>query len=85
MSQSDMLAVILRKSDLIPWVRGLLASTRVVAPIGEGDGPVRYRPLASAEAAVLAEAAAGGEVGAGVMARQVRCPQPSLSPARHIH
>ena len=26
------------------WVRGLLASYRVVAPTVEGEGPVRYRP-----------------------------------------
>jgi sulfhydrogenase subunit beta (sulfur reductase) len=48
-----MVAVVLRKSDLMPWVRGLLASYRVVAPVSEGEGSVRYRPLASGEAVVL--------------------------------
>ena len=46
-------AVILRKSDLPAWARRLLASYRVVAPVGEGEGPVRYQPLASEGAVVL--------------------------------
>ena len=54
MSQDDMRAVILRKPGVMHWVRELLASYRVVAPTSEGDGPVRYRPLASGEAVVLA-------------------------------
>jgi ferredoxin len=48
-----MRAVILKKSDVMPWVRGLLATHRVVAPLRDGDRPVRYRPLASEESIAL--------------------------------
>lgn len=40
-------AAILRKSDVMTWVRGLLVSYRVVAPTVEGEGTVRYRSLTS--------------------------------------
>jgi sulfhydrogenase subunit beta (sulfur reductase) len=46
-------AVILQKSDLPVWARGLLASYRVVAPRDEGEGPVRYQPLVSDWAVAL--------------------------------
>ena len=53
MRQNDMGAAILRKSDVMPWVRGLLASYRVVAPMVEGEGTVRYRSLTSEASVVL--------------------------------
>ena len=46
-------AAILRKSDVMPWVRGLLASYRVVAPMVEGEGTVRYRALTSEASVAL--------------------------------
>jgi ferredoxin len=53
MRQDDLGAVVLKKTDLASWVRGLLASCRVVAPVREGDAPLRYRPVAAADAMVL--------------------------------
>lgn len=53
MTQNDLGAVILKKTDLASWVRGLFGSYRVVAPVREGDAPLRYQPLNSGEAAVL--------------------------------
>ncbi len=46
-------AAILRKSDVMPWVRGLLASYRVVAPVVEAEGTVRYRSLTSEASVTL--------------------------------
>jgi sulfhydrogenase subunit beta (sulfur reductase) len=53
MRQDDLDAVILNKADLASWVRRLLGSYRVVAPVREGDAPLRYRSLVAAEAMVL--------------------------------
>jgi len=53
MRQDDLGAVILKKTDLASWVRGLLRSHRVVAPVRENDAPLRYRPLVAAESMAL--------------------------------
>jgi ferredoxin len=36
----------LAKTDLPQWVRGLRSAYRVIGPVRDDDGPVRYRPLA---------------------------------------
>ena len=53
MRQIDLDAVVLKKTDVTPWVQGLLASYRVVAPVRETEAPLRYRPLTAGETAVL--------------------------------
>lgn len=53
MTQNVLGAAILKKTDVTSWVRALLASCRVVAPVREGEAPLRYRPLKAADTAVL--------------------------------
>lgn len=46
-------AVVLNKSDVTSWVRGLLASYRVVGPTSAAEGVVHYTPLAEGGPVVL--------------------------------
>jgi ferredoxin len=45
--------VVLKKSDVTAWVRGLSASYRVVGPTSASEGVVHYTPLAEGDAVVL--------------------------------
>jgi sulfhydrogenase subunit beta (sulfur reductase) len=45
--------VIVKAPDLLPWVRHLLATRRVVAPVKGADGVVWYRPVTAEDVPVL--------------------------------
>lgn len=53
MRPNELGAVILKKTDVMSWVQALLASCRVVAPVRDGEAPLRYRSLTTGETVAL--------------------------------
>lgn len=53
MRPTNLGAVILNKADVASWVRGLLGRYRIVAPVRDGEAPLRYRPLTVGDTVIL--------------------------------